>query len=290
MRIGIHANPNKAAALEIAEAVLRAIGDRAETVLSDEIPSVAPERPHLPLERIEAPVLVAIGGDGTFLHALRRSSVPLLPVNAGTVGVLAEVDGRRPAERDHAISGVLDGKYFLEERLKLAAETPAGRPPDATNEFLVHAAKIGKTAQFEIAFDGMRAGRVRADGLIVGTPTGSTAYALSSLGPIVEPTVDAIVLTEIAPFRVEARAVVIDPLRTVEVKVLPGASDCVLIPDGDGEHPLPAGSSATFYASPRRASFVRFGATFFDRLAGKRILPWTEEASGGGPADLPAPP
>ncbi len=290
MKIGIHANPNKPAALAIAEEVVRALGPRAEPVLSDEIGSVAPDRPHVPLERMDAPVLVAIGGDGTFLHALRRSSVPLLPVNAGTVGVLAEVDGRNPQERDGAVGRVLDGKYFLEERLKLAAETPSGRPPDAANEYLVHAARIGKTAVFEIAFDGVFAGRVRADGLIVGTPTGSTAYALSSLGPIVEPTVDAIVLTEIAPFRVQARAVVVDPLRTVQVKVLAEGEDCVLLPDGDGEHPLPAGSTATFYASPRRASFVRFGATFFDRLQGKRILPWSEESGGGGRADLPSAP
>ncbi len=289
MKLGLHANPNKPGALELAGEVVRTVGDRAETILSDEIPSVAPERPHVPLGQLEAPVLVAIGGDGTFLHALRRTAVPLLPLNAGTLGVLSEIDGRRATEREAALEQVLQGAYFLEDRLKLAAELPGSEVPDATNEYLVHAAKVGKTALFEIALDGVVAGRVRADGLIVGTPTGSTAYALSSLGPVVEPTVDAIVLTAIAPFRAEARAVVVDPLRTVEVRVVTGGADCIILPDGDGEHPLPVGRSATFFCSPRRASFVRFGASFYDRLQGKRILPWFDRGREGR-ADLPPPP
>lgn len=286
MKLGLHANPNKPAALAIAREVAQKIGDRADTVLSDEIPSIAPERPHRPLVEIDAEVLVVIGGDGTFLHALRRTALPLLPLNAGTLGVLSEIDGRRVADRDAALEQVLAGSYFLEERLKLSGELGGTPLPDATNEFLVHAARVGKTAVFEIAFDSVVAGQLRADGLVVGTPTGSTAYALSALGPVVEPTVDAIVLTALAPFRAEARAVLVDPLRTVEVRVLSGGADCVVLPDGDGEHPLPVGGAATFYRSPRRASFVRFGASFYDRLQGKRILPWFESEREGR-ADLP---
>lgn len=286
MKLGVHANPNKPAALAIAHELLRSVGGRVETVVSDEIPAVAPERPHRPLEELAADVLVAIGGDGTFLHALRRTSVPLLPLNAGTLGVLSEIDARQVADRNAAVEQVLAGRYFLEDRLKLSAELPGGPVPDAANEYLVHADRIGKTAIFEIAFDSVVAGQLRADGLIVGTPTGSTAYALSSLGPVVEPTVDAIVLTAIAPFRAEARAVLIDPLRTVQVRVVSGGADCVVLPDGDGEHRLPVGRAATFYRSPRRASFVRFGSSFYDRLKGKRILPWFDQGREGR-ADLP---
>jgi NAD+ kinase len=290
VKLAVHANPNKPAAVEIARRLIAAIARRAELVVSDELPGVAPELEHRSLAALDAAVLLAIGGDGTFLHALRRAPVPLLPINAGTLGVLSEVDGRRADEVDRAVERLLAGDYFVEDRMKLAAEIPGASSPDAMNEFLVHAARVGKTSWFEIAFDGVVSGRVRADGLIVGTPTGSTAYALSSLGPVVEPTVDAIVLTAIAPFRVEARALVIDPLRTVEVRVVDGASDCVVLPDGDGEFPLPAGRRAVFYASPRRARFVRLGASFFDRLSGKRILPWGPDAVGGPGAVLPPSP
>lgn len=276
MRIGLHANPHKPVALEIARRALGVIGDRAEVVVSDENPSLAPECPHSSLARMEAAAVLAIGGDGTFLHALRATRVPLLPLNAGTLGVLAEVDAREGAELDGAIEKLLAGTYFLEERLKLAAELGGEPLADATNEYLVHAARVGKTSRFEISFDGELAGRIRADGLLVGTPTGSTAYALSVLGPVVEPTVDAIVLTALAPFRAGPRAMVLDPLRSVTVAIVPGASDAVVLPDGDGEVPLPSGGRVTFFRSPRRATLVRFGVSFLDRLRGKRILPWSE--------------
>jgi NAD+ kinase len=291
VKIALHANPNKPGAVELARRALGVIGARADVVLSEELRAVDPARPHAAWEALDTEVLVAIGGDGTFLHALRRTAVPLLPINAGTLGVLAEVDGRVPSELESAVERLLEGRFFLEERTKLAADVGSTPLPDATNEYVVHATQVGKMGSFEIAFDGKAAGRVRADGLIVATPTGSTAYALSSLGPIVEPEVDGIVLTAIAPFRVEARAVVLGGLRTVRIRSLGGAGSTVVLPDGDGEHPLPDGEAVTIYRSPRRASLVRFGASFIDRLRGKRILPWSEDEGGGGTgAAVPPPP
>ena len=161
--------------------------------------------------------------------------------------------------------------------------------PDATNEYVVHATQVGKMGLFEIAFDGKVAGTIRADGLIAATPTGSTAYALSSLGPIVEPDVDAYVLTAIAPFRVEARAVVLGGLRTLRIRALRAGSTTVVLPDGDGEHPLATGAAVTINRSPRKAALVRFGTSYLDRLRGKRILPWSERGEDGG-AVLPSPP
>ncbi len=291
MKVALHANPNKPAAVALARRALGALAGHAEVVLSEELAGIDPSRPSAPWDRLGAEVLVAIGGDGTFLHALRRTSVPLLPVNAGTLGVLAEVEGGTPGALEAALEKLLAGRYFVEERTKLAAEV-AGRPiPDATNEYVVHATQVGKMGLFEIAVDGRAVGTVRADGLIAATPTGSTAYALSSLGPVVEPEVDALVLTAIAPFRVGARAVVFGGLRTVRVRSLRAGAPSVVLPDGDGEHALAPGEAVTVYRSPRKASLVRFGTSFFDRLRGKRILPWSEsEPESGGDAVLsPAP-
>jgi NAD+ kinase len=291
MKLAVHANPHKPTAVELARRTLERVGDRAEVVLTDEAAAVDPARPHVAWEKLDAEVLVAIGGDGTFLHALRRTPVPLLPFNAGTLGVLAEVDARIAPAREAAVDRLLEGRYFLEERTKLGAEIAASPLPDATNEYLVHATQVGKMGAFEIAFDGRPAGTIRADGLIVATPTGSTAYALSSLGPIVEPDVDALVLTAIAPFRVEARAVVLGGLRTVRIRSLRPGGSCVVLPDGDGEHPLGPQQAVTVYRSPNRASLVRFGASFFDRLRGKRILPWIEgDRDGEAGAVLPPSP
>jgi NAD+ kinase len=290
MKLALHANPGKPGAPELARRVLGLIGGRAEVVLSDELGALLPDQSRASWDGLQAELLIAIGGDGTFLHALRRTSLPLLPVNAGTLGVLAEVDGRSPSELESAVEQLLAGRYFLEERTKLAAELGGTPLPDATNEYVVHATQVGKMGVFEIAFDGRRAGTIRADGLIAATPTGSTAYALSSLGPIVEPEVDGIVLTAIAPFRVEARAVVLGGLRTVRIRSLREGGSTVVLPDGDGEHPLGPGDAVTIFRSPRRASLVRFGTAFFDRLRGKRILPWSEEEDGSGRAVLSPPP
>lgn len=292
MRVALTANPKKPVAIAMAHRAVDAIAGRAEVVLSDQASAVAPALPHAPLEELEADVLVAIGGDGTFLYALRRSSIPLLPVNAGTVGVLAEVEGKVPNGIERALARMLDGAYYLEDRMKLAADIGPLSLPDATNEYLIHSGRVGKMGFFEIVLDGHPVGRIRADGLIVATPTGSTAYALSSLGPVVDPSVEGIVLTAIAPFRVEARALVIDPLRRIGIRPLGASESSVVLPDGQEELPVGSGRTVTIYRSPRQATFVRFGAPFFESLRGKRILPWTEVRGeeGGTDADLPPDP
>lgn len=277
MKLGLTANPKKSTALDLARRALEIVGDRAEFVISDEIPQIGPKLQHAPLEEIRPDVLLAIGGDGTFLYALQRCRAPLLPINAGTIGVLAEVGSRRPTEFEGAIERLLRGRYFLEERMKLAAQHDGTLLHDATNEYVIHSTPVGKMGRFEVAFDGHVAGRIRADGVIVATPTGSTAYSLSSLGPIVDPALDAIVLTTIAPFRLEPRSVVVEPLHTLKFRPVEPGRSAVVISDGQVEYPLAPEQSVTVYRSPRRATLVRFGSRYFQRLRGKRILPWSEE-------------
>ncbi len=291
MKLGVTANPRKPEALDLARRLVAQVGNRAEVVVSAEAKDVGPGLPHLSLEEMRPDVLVAVGGDGTFLYTLGRSQVPLLPINAGTVGVLAEVAAHRPKEFEAAIERLLAGFYHVEERMKLAAEIDHTPLPDATNDVVLHAAQVGRMAHFELSVDGEPAGRIRADGVIVASATGSTAYSLSSFGPIVDPGLDALVLTSIAPFRAEARAIVLEPLRTVRLRALDVDRGSVVIVDGQGEVPMPPGGALTIYRSPRRARIVRFGASFFYRLRGKGILPWTEEATGGptDDADLPPP-
>ncbi|MGA8542523.1 MAG: NAD(+)/NADH kinase [Thermoplasmata archaeon] len=285
MKIGLVAHMGKSKAQELSEELLRLVGDRAEVLLSDEVARVDPSRPHAPLEALRCDVLVAIGGDGTFLDALRRSNTPLLPINAGTVGVLAEVETRRPHEFEKAINRLLGGHYFLEERMKLAAQIGDRYLPDATNEYVVHSSSVAKMGLFELAFDGHVAGRLRADGLIVASPTGSTAYSLSSRGPIVDSSIDAIVISAIAPFRTDPRALVLEPMRTVQLRAVEEKPGAIVVPDGEEEYRLSPSTPVTIYRSPRRAVLIRFGSRFFQRLRGKRILPWSEEYAEEGPGD-----
>ncbi len=291
MKIGVAANPKKPDALRIAHRAIERIGDRAHVVVSDETPDLAPDRPHEPIEGLSPDVLVAIGGDGTFLYVLGRCDAPLLAINAGTFGVLAEVDGRETQRVDDAVDRLLEGRYFLEGRMKLAGQIGKEALPDVVNEFVVHSTPVGKMGLFEIAVDGKVTGKIRADGVIVATPTGSTAYSLSSLGPIVDPALDALLLTTIAPFRVEPRSVVVEPLHTIRLTSIEEDRRAIVIADGQSQYPLPDSTGVTIYRSPRRATLVRFGSRFFERLRGKRILPWSDEPGREGRyADLPSPP
>jgi NAD+ kinase len=290
VRVGVTANPQKPKALELARLAIEVIAAQGEVVVSEETArALGSSRESLPLADLVADALIAIGGDGTFLYALQQTTVPLLPVNAGTFGFLAEIDGASTGEFAKAIDRLLRGEYVLEARMKLAAHVDGVNLPDATNEVVVHTSQVAKMRHFEIAVDGEPVGEFRADGVILGTPTGSTSYALSALGPIIDPAVAAIVVAALAPFRATPRAVVVDPLKTVAVRLLEKGKDGVIVVDGQGETRLAGGGSVTVYRSARQATFVRFHPHFFDRLRGKKILPWTDVERGEtSHADLPA--
>ncbi|MGD0718937.1 MAG: NAD(+)/NADH kinase [Thermoplasmata archaeon] len=293
MRIAITANPEKPAALELVQRTIALIADRAEIVIADDPRLTAdPKLPRVALSELAADAIVAIGGDGTYLATLQRTNVPLLAVNVGTVGVLAEVDGRDAVKYEAAIGRILRGYYFVEERMKLAVQAAGTSMPDATNDVVIHSARPARMGGFDIALDGRPVGRLQADGVIIATPTGSTGYALSALGPIVEPGVEGIVIVAIAPFRAVARAMVVDPLHTITVRPHNMVNESLAVIDGQVEARVPSGAAVLAYRSPRRARFIRFGATNLSRLRGKGILPWSEpleEKEDAPHADVPPP-
>ncbi len=280
MKIGIHANPNKPKAIELARRAQSLIGDRAEVRFSQETAETlgADRGPTVRLEDLEVDVLMAIGGDGTFLYTLQRSPLPLLPINAGTVGFLAEVDGANLSAFDGAVERLLGGRYFLEERMKIGTQIEGRSAPDGTNEVVVHTSQVAKMRLFEIDIDQRAVGRLRADGIIVATPTGSTSYALSALGPIIEPTIEAFVVTALAPFQSTQRAVLVEPTHAVGIRLVNRDKEGVVVVDGQSESRIAGGSKVVCYRSPRKATFVRLGSRYFPGLRGRRILPWGDEA------------
>lgn len=295
MRIGIHANPHKRKALDLARHLADFVGGRAEVVASSETAELVPELAAgaEPLDRLRVDLLVALGGDGTFLYALQRCAAPLLPVNAGTVGFLAEVDGDHRTAFDGAIERLLRGAYFLEERMRIATQIGPTRLADATNEVVIHTAQVAKMRQFEIGIDRKVVGRLRADGIIVATPTGSTSYAMSAQGPVIEPTLDAMVIAALAPFQTTPRAVLVEPAHTIGIRLVAPDKDAVVVVDGQSETRLPGGSEVVCYRSPRKAVFVRLETRYFPRLYGNRIVPWGmesgEDDAGEDPGVPPSP-
>jgi NAD+ kinase len=283
VRIGVHANPHKPHATDLARHLVAYVGNRAEVIATTETAELVPSLAHQsePLPRLRVDVLVALGGDGTFLYALQRSSAPLLPVNAGTVGFLAEVDGDNRTAFDGALERLLRGAYFLEERMRIATQIGATRLADATNEVLIHTAQVARMRLFELGIDRKPVGQMRADGIIIATPTGSTSYSMSALGPVVEPTLEAMVITALAPFQTSPRAILVEPAHTIGIRLVMPEKDAVVVVDGQSETRLSGGSEVTCYRSPRKAVFVRFASQYFPRQYGQRILPWGTNGVGG---------
>lgn len=159
-------------------------------------------------------LIIVVGGDGSLLSAARmlsRYDVPVLGVNRGRLGFLTDVS---PDEIEVRVGEVLDGQYLLEKRFLLDATVKHNGEPigvaDALNDVVVNSGTSAKMIEFELYIEGEFVYRQRSDGIIVSTPTGSTAYSLSGGGPIMHPRLDAIVLVPMFPHTLSARPIVVD--------------------------------------------------------------------------------
>ena len=191
-------------------------------------------------------LIVVVAGDGTFLSAARSlvdQDVPLLGVNLGRLGFLADV---MPDEMPERLHEILDGEFVEERRflLDVTVERSGGCifSGPALNEAVTHKSSMARLVEFETHIDGCLVNSQRSDGLIVATPTGSTAYALSGGGPIVHPSLDAIVLVPICPHTLSSRPVVVGGESVVEVVLGDDAESSVQLScDGQTTAELAAG-------------------------------------------------
>lgn len=152
---------------------------------------------------------IVVGGDGTFLHAARElieHDIPLVGINLGRLGFLVDIS---PDHMQESLSSILSGEYVEDRRFLL--QTTIGKRPQllALNDVVLHKWNIARMIEFETSIDGKFVDSQRSDGIIVSTPTGSTAYALSGGGPLLEPSLDAIVLVPICPHRLSNRPIVV---------------------------------------------------------------------------------
>jgi len=172
-----------------------------------------------------ADLIIAVGGDGTMLHAAAltgNGQVPLLGVNRGRLGFLADVS---PAEMLENLQQIMDGQYSRETRLQLDAKITSSdgsqRSAVALNDIVLQRRDTGRMIDIETRIADRYVNTHAGDGLIIATPTGSTAYALSCGGPIIEPLLDAVVIVPICPHTLSDRPIVIPANLDIEVKLLP---------------------------------------------------------------------
>jgi NAD+ kinase len=162
---------------------------------------------------------VVVGGDGTLLSAAREFAdrkVPLLGVNLGRLGFLVDIS---PDDLGICLNAVLDGQFDEDQRFLLRAELPGQPPALAFNDVVLHKWNIARMIEFETWIDGRFVYTQRSDGLIISTPTGSTAYALSGGGPLLAPDLDVIALVPICPHTLSNRPIVVHSNSRIEIAV-----------------------------------------------------------------------
>jgi NAD+ kinase len=232
----------------------------------------------LPDGETKADLAIVIGGDGTMLGAARelvRHHVPLVGINQGRLGFMTDIG---QSDMQAAIGSILDGKYSVEERTLLEAEIlrqgKSALRTIALNEAVIGKGSQGRLIEFELSVDGEFVYRLRADGIIVATPTGSTAYALSAQGPILHPAVAGFTLVPLNPHTLSARPVSVSDRGVIEIVML-HALDARAHFDGLALHDMVQGDRLVL---KRSADTVRFvhppGYGYFATLREK--LGWSE--------------
>jgi NAD+ kinase len=257
-RVAIVVHTGKPEALKLEEELRAFLSERGVTV--------SPDDPDL---------VVSLGGDGTMLKAAQlahAADAPLLGVNLGTLGYLTEVDAG--SERA-AVDAVLAGTYGIEERMMLSCEVgAAGGSYVGLNEVLVERSSRLRLVRLAVRIGGEQLAAFNADGVIVATPTGSTAYALSAGGPIVSPRAECMVLVPVSAHMIFARPFVLAPDEVVEIAVDGPDQEASLALDGALGCDLGPGAVVTVQRHPRPLKLVRLGGPgFLERLRTKLGLP-----------------
>jgi NAD+ kinase len=204
-------------------------------------------------------VVVSLGGDGTMLRTVdlvAAHGIPVLGVNVGQLGYLTDAD---PPELHASLAAVLAGEAEVEERMLLAVTVErVGQAPEpqlALNEAVVEKTPMGHTVRLSVSVSGQFFTTYAADGLIVATPTGSTAYAFSARGPIVAPTHRALLLTPVSPHMLFDRSLVLDPNATVRLEVC-GERPATVSVDGRNLGTLGEGDAIVCTAAAASARLV----------------------------------
>ena len=216
------------------------------------------------ISEMVADLVITVGGDGTVLKTcigIPKPDTPILSINMGRRGYLTEVE---PANAIKAVEGYLDGRYRLEDHLKLAAILNERRLADALNEVLIASTSPSKMLHFNLRLDDRQLVDCRADSAIVATATGSTAHAMSAGGPILDRTLDAFVIVFVCSLE-PIRPIVIPAKSSIEISILDDRPIGDVIVDGRLQNRLYPGTPLRLRKSEHKAVFVRFETPFLSR-------------------------
>lgn len=229
----------------------------------------------MPLENMRTDLIVTVGGDGTILKTCLRipkPEPPVLAIGMGARGFLTEV---LPEKALEAVDRYVKGLYHIETCGKIASFVGNNRLPDALNEIFITSRHLAKTLNVRIWKNGVAVADFSADGVIIASQVGSTAYSFSSGGPILDPEVDALVLTPVCPISL-MRSIVFPSSSHIMVELLRPKAAVIVI---DGDYQKNIGDGETKVAvriSEHKSRFIRFEDGFYKRLKDRLLLPREE--------------
>lgn len=273
-RLGMLVHPEKPEAARLAR--------RLAEICREKGPALVPVDSRNASALADVDVVAVLGGDGTILRALRlmgEKMVPVLGVNLGTMGFLAEC---APEALEEAVRRLAAGDYRLEERMLLRVEREGGERALALNDVVVSRGACQRVLQADVTVDGQAAARFSGDGLVISSPTGSTAYSLSAGGPVVVPQLDCIVLAPVCPHTFSARPMVVSGESQIEAALAPrGAGGRLMLSIDGGDGIALERAVICVRRAQERLPFVRFGENrFFSSLRGKLSL-WSGSGLSG---------
>lgn len=261
MQIGIISRCDNREATDLAAEIGRFLNGRAQTVYDEETAHALGQK-GVPLKALDADVIVTVGGDGTILRVLQnlQHQIPIVGINVGKVGFLADVNPERALS---VVESLLDG-FRVSTRARLAVSVNNRCLPSATNEAVIVTSRPAKILEFSVQVDDHEVDVLRADGVIVATPTGSTAYAMSAGGPIVDPQVDAFLVVLLAPHKLSVRPWVVHDTSTIVIKIR--EKEAAIVVDGQFTETVHKNDEIRFYKDQEQSLFVLGEQSFFEKV------------------------
>ena len=217
----------------------------------------------IPIGKLSGEILIVLGGDGTILYSLQHLNIPIFPINTGSVGFLSEINASD--NYNDYLSNLEKEKYEIEEVQRLDLFCNNLKMGTALNEVVLHAAHVSQIQTFDIKIGDKTVEKVRSDGIIIATPTGSTAYAMSVGSPIINPNVPCFVVVAIAPYSMNSRPIVISDQEILSIKLLT-EQKTVMVMDGQDEIAINIKDNIEIKRSDEPAKIIRFSSTFFERM------------------------
>ena len=265
MKVGIIAKKSRKA-IDLANKIGEFLSEQRIDFIYDEETAERLKKPGYRIEDMDVEYLIVLGGDGTILKTVfyTKGLIPILGINFGTTGFLTETS---PEEWKSAIKSLVEGNFRIEERDKIDVFNEKNEKlGEVLNEVVVVSQIPVEMLELRIYIDNVMAENLKADGIIVSTPTGSTAYCMSAGGPLIDPKVKAFIITPVCSFKGLSNSIVISDDLNIRIEVISGKSPVVVL---DGKHIFPVKNFVDIRISKNKAKFIKIGGNFYEKI--KRI-------------------